>query len=76
MPPYALFQAVNNLWVVAANEDGANYIQVLKVSNKIINKNSANYKKGVIRDEGFLDRTWLVGLLRQMQELNILLLQQ
>ena len=38
MPPYALFEVFDELWVTAANEEGANYIQVLKVSNKIINK--------------------------------------
>jgi hypothetical protein len=36
MPPYALFEVVDELWVIAANEEGANFIQVLKVSDTII----------------------------------------
>jgi hypothetical protein len=33
MPPYALYEFISDMWIVAVNEEGASFIQVIKVSN-------------------------------------------
>jgi hypothetical protein len=33
MPLYALYEFISDMWVVAVNEEGASFIEVIKVSN-------------------------------------------
>jgi hypothetical protein len=33
MPPYALYEFVQGMWIVARNHDGAEFIRIIKVSN-------------------------------------------